>query len=316
MPLLISVVIPAYNVEKFIVKAIESALKQAEVLEVIVVNDGSTDRTLSIVQELQINEARIKIFQHNEGKNKGRSASRNLGIKNSKAPFIAFLDADDFYLDHRFECDKQILEADPQIEGVYNAVGFHYYRQASQHETDQNKLNTLREKLEPEQLFDALITSHYGYLHLNGITIKKTILEAIGYFNESLVVAEDTDLLLKMALKAKLLPGVLDHAMALRGVHETNVFNNENLYKIYNIKLYESVLIWSFKNEIDFKKIDTILHWLWVFVYRQKNSLTKDSILWVKLFFPNPKILFSILTIKYFPIVRRRKELFPFLYQN
>ncbi len=102
-------IIPAYNCDKFIDKAINSALKQPEVTEVILVNDGSTDNTLKIVETLQKTSKKIKIYHHKNEVNKGRSASRNLGIKNAKGNYIAFLDADDYYLNNRFFNDKNSI---------------------------------------------------------------------------------------------------------------------------------------------------------------------------------------------------------------
>ena len=63
------------------------------------VNDGSTDDSLSIILEFQRNHPLIKLFSHENGINKGRSASRNLGIHRATNDYIAFLDADDYYFD-------------------------------------------------------------------------------------------------------------------------------------------------------------------------------------------------------------------------
>ncbi len=110
MALSISVIIPAYNVESFIEKAIMSAIQQSEVNEVVVINDGSTDKTLQIIENLKNSNPKIKIFHHKNRSNQGRSASRNLGIKEATGNYIAFLDADDFYLSNRFSKDQIIFE--------------------------------------------------------------------------------------------------------------------------------------------------------------------------------------------------------------
>ena len=92
----ISVIIPVYNAAAYIEKAVTSALFHNEVKEVVLVNDGSTDDSLAILQKLQQSDARIKIYHHENKVNKGRSASRNLALQKATQPFIAFLDADDF----------------------------------------------------------------------------------------------------------------------------------------------------------------------------------------------------------------------------
>ena len=90
----ISVIIPCYNVEKFIEKTIKSVINQTlKEIEIIVINDGSIDNTLSIVEKYANEDERIKIVNQ---KNKGLSASRNAGIKLAKGEYIQHLDGDDW----------------------------------------------------------------------------------------------------------------------------------------------------------------------------------------------------------------------------
>lgn len=311
----VSVVIPAYNVAQFVEKAINSVLVQPDVIEVLVVDDGSTDETIRIVEKIQSSNSKVKLFQHELGINKGRSSTRNLGIQKATGNYIAFLDADDFYLIDRFKKDKVILEKNPVVDGVYNAVGFHFYRAINSFEDTKFKISTVSQKIKPEELFDSVICSKYGYLHLNGLTVKKSVFDATGFFNESLMVAEDSDIIFKMALKCRLETGIINEPIALRGVHEANVFTREDLYKKYNSKLYESVITWALENQIPIKKIDVTLKWLWVVRFRESNSLFEDIVYWASLFFKNPKLLFSHLSIKYFPVVRLRKKIFPFIFR-
>ena len=311
----VSVVIPAYNVALFVEKAINSALDQPEVIDILVVDDGSTDETIRIVEKIQSSNSKVKLFQHELGINKGRSATRNLGIQKATGNYIAFLDADDFYLIDRFKKDKVILEKNPVVDGVYNAVGFYFYRAINSFEDTKFKISTVSQKIKPEELFDSVICSKYGYLHLNGLTVKKSVFDATGFFNESLMVAEDSDIIFKMALKCRLETGIINEPIALRGVHEANVFTREDLYKKYNSKLYESVITWALKNQIPIKKIDVTLKWMWVVRFRESNSLFEDIVYWASLFFKNPKLLFSHLSIKYFPVVRLRKKIFPFIFR-
>ena len=110
---LLSIVIPAYNVEHFIVASLTSALQQSRAgeIELIVVDDGSTDRTLERIRAVQETEAgrHIKVI-HQE--NRGVSAARNAGIACATCPYIGFLDADDVW-DVRFsETILPLLSAD------------------------------------------------------------------------------------------------------------------------------------------------------------------------------------------------------------
>lgn len=312
----VSVVIPAFNVARFIEKAVQSALNQEPVIEVLVIDDGSLDHTKKFVMNLQMQDSRIVLLQHENGLNKGRSASRNLGIQKAAGNFVAFLDADDFYLDNRFNFDQNVFNEQPEAEGVYNAVGYHFYREPTIEEKNKLVLDTLNVKLAPNLLFDGIVSSKNGLLHLNGITVKKRVFQDIGLFNEDLMVGEDSDLIFKLALKCNLEAGLLDSPVALRGIHEENIFNNKALYKVFTIKIYESVLKWSFEKNIPSYHQDTLLKWLWFFKFSQQKSILKLCFYWLYLIQQNHKLMRSTLAIKYFPIVRLRQDLFPMLFKR
>lgn len=316
MSLRISVIIPAFNVGQFVAKAILSAVNQEHVLEVIVIDDGSSDETLKIVKELKKQNAKIKFYQHTGERNKGRSASRNLGIIKSHGDYIAFLDADDYYLDNRFSNDALVFQNNLVSDGVYNAVGYDFYRTVSHSEKMKWQLNTISKILAPKDFFEAIISCKYGYLHLNGLTVKKTVFSVIGLFNEALNVAEDSDVIFKLAIKCRLYPGILNQAVAIRGIHDNNVFNDDVIYNKYNVVLYEQLVRWSLNNAVSESKIDHIFKYYWVVRYRSEPRLLAQTIYWLRYLFKNPKILFSRFSIKYFPLVRQRQTLFPLLFKR
>ncbi|XCF07736.1 glycosyltransferase family 2 protein [Tamlana crocina] len=304
----VSVIIPVYNAEAFLEKAIKSALQQSEVNEVIVVNDGSTDGSLEIAGLLKQKDSRVKIYHHKNNENKGRSASRNLGIENASANYIAFLDADDYYLENRFVNDKKVFEKYADAEGVYNAVGFHFYREASEQERKKHKLYTVTKEVEPKKLFKSLLYGKCGHFHIDGLTVKRSIFNKTGGFNEKLVVAEDTEIFWKMAMTSQLHTGVIKEALAVRGVHDDNIFDQTNVYKIYTIKMYEALITWCSKNKIQFEIIDELFKWIWIIKEKEQNALAQNIQYWARLFLPHPKLLFSLLSIKYFPLIRFRKK--------
>ncbi len=314
MKFLVSVIIPVFNTERFVEKAITSALDQPEVVEVIVVNDGSEDSSLHIIEKLQEENDRIKIFHHPNGLNKGRSASRNLGIKKASSNYIAFLDSDDFYLKNRFKNDQKVFAKDHSIDGVYNAIGAHFYRESKEFERSILKLTTITEKVKPEALFEVLLHYKKGHFSIDGLTVKKSVFDKVGFFNELLPVDEDTHMFIKMALKTKLATGVIHEPLAMRGVHDTNVFNNGKLYD--KLKVYEKLIFWSCKHKVSLKKIDALLKKYWMLNYQEGKGLKQSIMSWFSIFFSNNRILFSLLSIKYFPIVARRKSIFPFFYKN
>lgn len=91
---LISVIIPTYNFSKYIVKCIESIQAQDYTnIEIIIINDGSTDNTQEILDHLQSKDPNLKIINK---KNEGVSIARNVGIENAKGEYIVFVDGDDY----------------------------------------------------------------------------------------------------------------------------------------------------------------------------------------------------------------------------
>ena len=116
----ISVIVPVYNTEKYIGRCIESILNQSyKELEVIVINDGSSDGSAEIIRKYAENDSRI-IFIDN--KNYGVSESRNIGIRNAKGEYIQFVDSDDFIDENMLKDTLKLLEehnVDMVITGLY-----------------------------------------------------------------------------------------------------------------------------------------------------------------------------------------------------
>ena len=118
---LISVIIPVYNVEKYIIRCIDSVLNQTYTnLEIILVNDGSTDTSGELCDELAKDDKRIRVIHK---KNGGLSDARNVGSRESKGEYILFIDSDDYiHVDMINTLYKQIINesADVSVCGVMN----------------------------------------------------------------------------------------------------------------------------------------------------------------------------------------------------
>ncbi|RAJ16979.1 glycosyltransferase family 2 protein [Olleya aquimaris] len=312
----VSVIIPVFNAEQYIEKAIISAIQQPEVKQIIVVNDGSTDNTEHILDKLLIDYSILEVYYHTNKENRGRSATRNLALQKAKCNYIAFLDADDFYLEHRFLKDFEIINHNKFLDGVYNAIGVHFYREYKDSEFEKLKLTTITKKISPENLFENLIYHKNGHFSLDGLLLKSDVFNKIGLFNEELAVGEDSDLILKAAIVCKLESGQIDKPVAIRGVHEKNIFNNSQFYSDYNFKVFESLLFWCYKKNVDLKYVDWIMDNLWRLKFKEKLSMLTYIRYWSTLFIINPKVLFSKLAIKYFPLIRLRKQYFSFLYNK
>lgn len=109
-----SIIIPVYNSSSYLEQCIQSVLSQTyKNLEIILINDGSTDDSLSICNRLAKGNARVKVFDQ---KNKGQGSARNLGLKHANGTYILFVDSDDALAKNTIDLNYQILEKDPSIE--------------------------------------------------------------------------------------------------------------------------------------------------------------------------------------------------------
>lgn len=228
--MLISIIIPVYNAAPFIEKAVLSALEQPETHEVLLIEDNSPDDSLRICEALAAAHERVKLLRHPNGENRGAGASRNLGIAHASCPWIAFLDADDFYLPNRFQIANQVIAQHPDTDGVYEAIGSQCDDSGEEqsHTTGLtfNLTTILTPNIPPSYLYEFLIATSGNHIHLNGLLVSKTLAEKVGRFDETLRQTQDTDFIWKIALAGQLRPGSLVQPVAMRGVHANNrVFN-------------------------------------------------------------------------------------------
>lgn len=106
---LVSIIMPAYNSEKHIRESIESVLSQSmEDWELLVIDDASQDETADIVQRYALLDKRISLFKND--RNIGTAKSRNIGLDNAKAKWVAFLDSDDIWYSNKLERQLEIAE--------------------------------------------------------------------------------------------------------------------------------------------------------------------------------------------------------------
>ena len=118
---LVSIIIPAYNTAPYIHRAIESSLRQTHPnIEVLVVNDGSTDDTLKVVEEYAAKDERVRVFTQ---ENAGVSAARNYGIREAKGEYVTMLDSDDWLEDDAVEAMLDVQSKYPDrlpVGGIYD----------------------------------------------------------------------------------------------------------------------------------------------------------------------------------------------------
>lgn len=189
----VSVVIPVYNAEKFVARTIGSVLSQTyRDFEIVVVDDGSTDN--SVEEVLKFNDHRIRLIRKPNG---GVSSARNIGVKNARGKWIAFIDADDEWKPDKLKLQMDCIECHPDIKwciclfSVYlNGVLLRNVCAPS------SKLfsseNVIRDVLE--------LVANAQPVHTITVLALKSEIEKAGLFDEHLKVGEDIDLWLRIAI--------------------------------------------------------------------------------------------------------------------
>lgn len=186
----ISVIIPMYNSSRTIIRALESVCKQSfdGNIEVIIVNDGSTDNSLSLVQSYKPkkNTIIIKVINKING---GVSSARNAGIKVASSKWIAFLDSDDEWLPFKLEKQWNVIKNRDDIDFLgCNLVG--------------QEINLLwhRKELNQIKIWEQFIKV---YPQTSTVIVKKDALNDVGLYNEMMRYGEDVNLWIKLLSKKK-----------------------------------------------------------------------------------------------------------------
>ncbi len=182
---LVSIIIPTFNRSRFLPRAIESVLCQTfQDFELVIVDDGSTDKTFSIVKAFRDPRIRYE-FQPNQGV----SSARNLGIKNSAGTFLAFLDSDDEWMPSKLEKQLEALEDNPGYMIVHtDEIWIRNGRKLNQ----KNKHRKYGGWIFSRCLPLCVISPSSVLLH-------RKVFSSIGDFNEKLPVCEDYELWLRIS---------------------------------------------------------------------------------------------------------------------
>jgi glycosyltransferase involved in cell wall biosynthesis len=216
-PPAVSVVLPTYNREAVVGRAIESVLNQTfRDLELIVVDDGSRDGTVDAVSRVE--DPRLRLIQHET--NRGGNAARNTGAEAASAPLLAFQDSDDFWLPRKLEAQLQSLGTDSEAGACYcgmitygcdpnNRIGSRVCRYVPARAVPQPGGDLSRAVL------DASFISTQTFL------VETQVFRAAGGFDNGLAALQDWDLVIRVAQRAKI--AFLEEPLVLAYVSEDSV---------------------------------------------------------------------------------------------
>ena len=234
---LVSIIIPAYNSEKYIAETLTSVLSQAyRPIEIIVVDDGSTDKTAKILKGCQTdktNESSEINLTYIYQQNSGPSKARNTGIKAAKGEYIAFLDADDLWTKTKLEKQVNYMTNNSDVSlvfgdmSVFDSKGIiidSSFKKYGYPQCDEGRkvLNAFENLLER------------NYISTGTVFLKKGCFNKAGYFDESIRHGEDYDLWLRVSLMYEI--GCIPEVLRLKRMHDSNLSKSEESF--YRSKIY------------------------------------------------------------------------------
>ena len=208
---LVSVIIPTYNRARFLTQALDSVLQQTyQNFEIIVVDDGSTDNTSDVVSKY-LSETVKYVFK----KNSGPSAARNTGIRMARGGYIAFLDSDGLWDPCKLEVQIAAFSDDPAVGIIFSNARY----------IDEDGLVCRESMAEKGYVFGGDFireVAEYRFPHASDtVLLRRSVLHSNEYFDESLRLAEDIDLWIRIALKTKV--GYLDQPLASVRIHTVSL---------------------------------------------------------------------------------------------
>ena len=191
----ISVIVPLYNAERTIESTLKSVFCQTFTdLEVIVIDDGSTDSSLTKVE--QLTDPRLQVYSF---ANAGAPASRNRGFARSCGDFIAFLDADDQWAKDKLAAQMAALQANPEA-----AIAYSWTEYIDKDDRVVAKGQTIKVTSQ-EDTYKRLLVNNFLDSGSNPL-IRREAVEAVGGFDETLQACQDYDFYLRLAMRFRFVP--------------------------------------------------------------------------------------------------------------
>lgn len=229
----ISVIIPVYNVEKYLSKCLNSLICQSfQDIEFICINDGSTDNSLNLLEQYALKDSRIKVITQ---PNKGPACARNKGLSIATGEYISFVDSDDFVENDAYERLYSIAKVKRADLIVYNANAFSNQRIPVEnwiHERIHSKRNKFYSHFNTKIIFKEKGTRPFLWLHM----VKASVLRDYNiHFNEDLTLGED------QAFQMLYLPYCRRVAFVSHVFYNYRIGNRESLMTRYNEDRYKKI---------------------------------------------------------------------------
>jgi glycosyltransferase involved in cell wall biosynthesis len=229
---LVSVIMPAYNAEKYISEAIESVIRQEYTnWELIIVDDGSTDNTAAIIKDYVAKDNRIRYIQqphHNQAR------ARNNGLSHASGELIAFLDADDIWMPDKLETQVELMHRFPLDLTFSDGYFFEEKPEADLH----YRINIKYGKYSGEQGVNDFMSGNR--IPLLTVLARKASLEKVNNFLELPGIHEDYDLWLRMLINGNTFLGI-NSCLAFYRTHTDSASSGEGKILFLDINTLQNI---------------------------------------------------------------------------
>ena len=248
----ISVIISAYNHQKFVAKTIQSVLDQSfQDFEILITNDNSTDKTLDIIKSFK--DPRIKLFENNI--NLGMVINTNNMIKSALGEYIAIINSDDFWEPNKLEKQINFLQENSNYGACFTLANM---VDEQNNIIKDSKKNPFKFHDFSKEQFLNYFFFHDNFLCYPSVLIKKSVIEEINFFNPSFLIRLDLDLWIRILFKGyeiKILPEILTNFRLMN--NEQNLSGRNLKTKAVNFIELRRILdnYLSIKNYQEFIKI-------------------------------------------------------------
>lgn len=227
---LVSIVIPTYNRASLIGQSLKSALAQTyKNCEIIVVDDGSTDNTRQVVESFG------PAVRYISKDNSGPSPTRNLGIREAKGEYVAFLDSDDLWEPTKIEKQLRCFEQNPD-RGMVSCN----YRFIDQNNAVIKDPGAYPGYVPAPYLINDMVRLQFPFAATSQFMFRRSIFEKIGAFKENLRISEDVDLLIRVGVKFPI--GYVDEVLVSVRLHENHSMRETPRHEIWlnSVRVYQS----------------------------------------------------------------------------
>lgn len=279
----VAVVIPAFNAERFLARAVESVFATGYPnLSVAIVDDGSTDATVEVAAAVCIKYSdRCRLLRHPDCGNHGVGASRNLGIAADDSEWIAWLDADDFYLPNRFDAFSEALAQGQAFDALYEICEIRSddAGQAPSPASAGNRFGIDRELTGAELLGELLQGKCWA---TSAITIRRTLLNRTGLFDPDKRIAEDCDLWFRIAAAGRIVAGDLEQPVSVYWRHADNTYTYKVEHRVAMVRAMLDAWRWAERNASDQRtELELFATAIPIYVSRSVIAARKAGLRWL-----------------------------------